>query len=96
MFESSIDVLKGEQVDLFTFPPVCLPSQGQTFSGSDGVVAGDLFVFLSKHSEYLSGSVNLSQDGDLRLRKHISILMFFKRQRWRFSEVFHVLHIFPS
>ena len=83
MFESSIDVLKGEQVDLFTFPPVCLPSQGQTFSGSDGVVAGDLFVFLSKHLEYLGGSVNLSQGGDLRLRKHISILMFFKRQRWR-------------
>ena len=51
MFESSIDVLKGEQVDLFTFPPVCLPSQGQTFSGTDGVVAGELFVFLRQTSQ---------------------------------------------
>ena len=31
---------KGEQVDLFTFPPACLPSQGQSFSRSDGLVAG--------------------------------------------------------
>ena len=32
---------KGEQVDLFTFPPVCLPSNGQILTGSDGVVAGN-------------------------------------------------------
>ena len=81
------DVLKGEQVDLFAFPPICLPSQGQTFSGSDGVVAGELFV-IDKHPKYMIRSVNLSQGGDLRLQKHISILMFFKRQRWLFPGCF--------
>ena len=33
--------VKGEQVNLLAFPPVCLPSQGQSFSGMDGVVAGN-------------------------------------------------------
>ena len=31
----------GEQVDLLAFPPVCLPSLGQSFAGSDGIVAGE-------------------------------------------------------
>ena len=31
----------GEQVDLLAFPPVCLPSHGQSFAGSDGIVAGE-------------------------------------------------------
>ena len=31
----------GEQVDLLDFPPVCLPSLGQSFAGSDGIVAGE-------------------------------------------------------
>ena len=29
-----------EQVDLFAFPPVCLPLQGQDFARMDGIVAG--------------------------------------------------------
>ena len=29
-----------EQVDLFAFPPVCLPLQGQDFAGLEGIVAG--------------------------------------------------------
>ena len=28
-------------MNLLTFPPVCLPSQGQSFGGMDGVVAGN-------------------------------------------------------
>ena len=35
----------GEQVDLLTFSPVCLPSEGDNFDGSDGVVAGSQFLF---------------------------------------------------
>ena len=42
---NSIAVNKGEQVDLFNFPPVCLPAQGQNFGGSDGVIAGIMFRF---------------------------------------------------
>ena len=33
----------GEQVDLLDFPPVCLPSDGQSFAGLDGKVAGKIF-----------------------------------------------------
>ena len=29
-----------EQVDLFAFPPICLPQHEQDFSGLDGIVAG--------------------------------------------------------
>ena len=32
-------------MDLLTFPPVCLPSEGDNFDGSDGVVAGLQFRF---------------------------------------------------
>ena len=32
-------------MDLFNFPPVCLPAQGQNFGGSDGVIAGMMFRF---------------------------------------------------
>ena len=32
----------GEQVDLLDFPPVCLPSDGQSFAGLDGKVAGKI------------------------------------------------------
>ena len=31
---------QGEKVDLFEYPPVCLPKQGQTFSGYTGSVSG--------------------------------------------------------
>ena len=34
----------GEQVDLSAFPPVCLPSLGQSFAGLDGIVAGEIHV----------------------------------------------------
>ena len=33
-------VSPGEKVDLFTFPPVCLPERGRKFSGSIGSVYG--------------------------------------------------------
>ena len=48
---------KGEQVDLLSFPPVCLPSLNQSFSGLDGIVAGEnlllwsTFVLVSQTSE---------------------------------------------
>jgi hypothetical protein len=29
-----------ERVDLFTFPPVCLPSQNDSFTGKEGSVYG--------------------------------------------------------
>ena len=32
----------GEQVNLLDFPPVCLPSLGQSFAGLDGKVAGQI------------------------------------------------------
>ena len=35
---------KGEQVDLFDFPPVCLPKLGQSFRRLVGTVAGELFL----------------------------------------------------
>ena len=28
-------------MDLVAFPPVCLPSPGQSFEGSDGIIAGE-------------------------------------------------------
>ena len=33
---------KGEQMDLFDFPPVCLPKLGQSFRRLVGTVAGEL------------------------------------------------------
>ena len=36
-------VSAGEQVDLESFPPVCLPSLEQSFSGLEGTVAGDYY-----------------------------------------------------
>ena len=36
----------GEQVDLLAFPPVCLPSLGQSFAGSDGIVAGENHIIV--------------------------------------------------
>ena len=36
----------GEQVDLLAFPPVCLPSLGQSFAGSDGIVAGENHILV--------------------------------------------------
>ena len=36
--------LEGERVDLLSFPPVCLPSHGQSFSGElEATVAGKFF-----------------------------------------------------
>ena len=29
-------------MDLFAFPPICLPSLGQSFDGLDGIVAGEI------------------------------------------------------
>ena len=34
-------------MDLLAFPPVCLPTLGQSFSGLDGIVAGEVHVPLS-------------------------------------------------
>ena len=36
----------GERVDLVSYPPVCLPSHGQTFDGSLGTVYGHFNVSL--------------------------------------------------
>ena len=52
---NSIAVNKGEQVDLFNFPPVCLPAQGQNFGGSDGVIAGMMFRFEGLKEVLLGG-----------------------------------------
>ena len=38
--------IKGERVDLTKFPPVCLPSHGQNFDGSLGMVYGDIYYSL--------------------------------------------------
>ena len=35
-----------EQVNLFDFPPVCLPFNGQNFDGMDGIVAGEVMSFI--------------------------------------------------
>ena len=35
-----------EQVNLFDFPPVCLPLNGQSFGGMDGIVAGEVMSFI--------------------------------------------------
>ena len=35
-----------EQVNLFDFPPVCLPFNGQSFGGMDGIVAGEVMSFI--------------------------------------------------
>ena len=35
-----------EQVNLFDFPPVCLPFNGQNFDGMDGIVAGEFMSFI--------------------------------------------------
>ena len=43
----------GERVDLLAFPPVCLPSQGQSFGGElEGKVAGLLSICCLKYMSH--------------------------------------------
>ena len=69
----------GEQVDLLTFPPVCLPSEGDNFDGSDGVVAGSQFLFAGFFVSFL-----FSKDGVWQSHMVTFLLKFFMMSRWGF------------
>ena len=70
-FEASLSPVS--RVDLSTFPPICLPTQGQNFLGRTGSVYGGnssssllLLQYLRKislQSNFLSISFQCSQDG---------------------------------
>ena len=69
----------GEQVDLLTFSPVCLPSEGDNFDGSDGVVAGSQFLFAGFFVSFL-----FSKDGVWQSHMVTFLLKFFMMSRWGF------------
>ena len=69
----------GEQVDLLTFSPVCLPSEGDNFEGSDGVVAGSQFLFAGFFVSFL-----FSKDGVWQSHMVTFLLKFFMMSRWGF------------
>ena len=73
-------LLLGEQVDLSSFAPACLPTLDQSFAGSDGRVAGEKSF---RKSFYLTS--RFSQVG--AIQKKTSLLIILKKLRLDFPHL---------
>jgi hypothetical protein len=70
--ENDIALLKlGERVDLFTFPPACLPGQNDSFTGRNGSVYGESLALAGGHSPVQDGErLSRQRTGSVGLPTH--------------------------